>query len=126
MNILLTGSNGFIGKNLSQKLKKKYKIYYLTRSKFYSRKKNKIKCDLSKKKHIKLLMKEKIKLDIIIHTASKLASASNLENISLIKHNILIYENLSFVINKFNPKQVINLSSTAVYPNKNGVYDETS
>mgnify|MGYP000864596598 FL=1 len=126
MNILITGSNGFIGKNLSQKLKKKYEIYYLTRSKFYSRKKNKIKCDLLKKNHINLLMKEKLKLDIIIHAASKLASSSNLENISLIKNNILIYENLSLVINKFNPKQVINLSSIAIYPNKDGVYDETS
>ena len=126
MNILITGTKGFIGKNLSQELNKKYKIYYLSRSEFYSRKKNKIKCDLSKKKHIKLLIKEKLKLDIIIHTASKIASSSNLESISLIKHNILIYENLVLVINKFNPKQVINLSSISVYPNKNGVFDETS
>lgn len=126
MNILITGTNGFIGKNLSQKLKKKYKIYYLTKNEFYSRKKNRIKCDLLKKKHINLLIKEKLKLDIIIHTASILASSSTLESISLLKHNILIYENLVLVINKFNPKQVINLSSIAVYPNKDGVFDETS
>ena len=28
--------------------------------------------------------------------------------------------------NKFNPKQVINLSSIAVYPNKDGIFYETS
>jgi len=126
MNILLTGSKGFVGKNILKTFSKSYKIFSLQNGSKYIRTKKKIICNLLKKDHINMILKEDLIIDVIIHTASKLSSVSNMQSKSILQENILMYEHLSIIINKFDPKQVINLSSTAVYPNKDGVYTETS
>jgi len=126
MNILLTGSKGFVGKNILKTLSKNYKIFSLENGNTYNRKKKKIICNLLNKNHINMILREDLTIDIIIHAASKLSSVSNMQSNSTLQENILMYEHLSKIINKFDPKQVINLSSTAVYPNKDGVYTETS
>lgn len=126
MNILITGTKGFIGKNLASELMQSHNVILLENGQEYSYIGNKFIVNLLDSCHIDLIVKEKLNIDVIIHTASRLASSSNLHDISLLKDNILMYEHLSKIINKFNPKQIINLSSIAVYPNIDGEYKETS
>lgn len=70
--ILITGSQGFIGKNLTLKLASTNNVY----GTFYKKKKNNIKnvkffkCDVRNKKKVKQLL-HKIKPDIIFHLAAK-------------------------------------------------------
>jgi len=68
----------------------------------------------------------KIKIDIVIHLASRMASADNIDDISILLDNIKITENLVFMIKKLRPKLLINFSSMAVYPNISGFYSENS
>ena len=64
--ILITGSNGFVGKNLKFELQRKYDVYGLGRE---SKKEKKyFKINLKNKKKILKLFKE-IKFDIVIHCA---------------------------------------------------------
>ena len=126
MNILITGSGGFIGSNLVNDLKKDHFIFELYNGKEYCFKGNKIICNMQNNEHIKKLLNENIKVDIVIHTASILGTKDNINNISLFYDNIKMYENLILIINKFNPSRVINFSSIAVYPNKDGNFSEIS
>lgn len=126
MNILITGSGGFIGSNLVNELKKHHFIFELYNGSEYCIKGNQIICNILNKKHIEKLLNENIEVDVIIHTASILASKDNINNLSLFYDNIKMYENLISIIDKFNPSRVINFSSIAVYPNKDGNFSEIS
>lgn len=126
MNILITGANGFIGNHILKFLENEHLIYSLVNGETYNYTGNNIVVNLLNHKHTESLLLENLELDIIIHTASKLASSSNLNDISLLTENILMYQNLTSIINRFQPTKVINFSSIAVYPNKDGEYFEDS
>ncbi len=115
MNILLTGSTGFIGSNLLNKLKINNKIFITLRGK----KRNK----LQKYKNIRIISFNnfnqlnkkltKIKVDIVIHTAThynKLHSYTDLKNFS--ESNILFGNIVLENIKKMNVKKFINFSTT--------------
>jgi NAD-dependent epimerase/dehydratase len=126
MNILITGSSGFIGSNLINNLKNEYFIFELYNGLEYSFNENKIICNMQSEEHIEKLLNEDIKIDVIIHAASVLATKDNVRDLSLFYDNIKIYENLLLIVNKFKPKKLINFSSIAVYPNRDGIFSEIS
>lgn len=127
MTILITGANGFIGKNLVENLKKNYNLIELYNGeKYLNNNDSKITCNLLDKSHINYFLAESFQIDLIIHTASRLASTTNMKDLSLLHDNIIIYEHIALIIEKYKPKKVINFSSIAVYPNEDGEYFETS
>jgi len=126
VNILITGSKGYIGKSLVEILEKKYNIFELKNSSNYLSNKNIYNINLLDIKQIELFLKEDISIDIIIHTAAKMAFSSNIDDLGLLYDNIKIYEHLVQIAKYAKVKKIINLSSTAVYPNADAKYDEES
>jgi|TARA_B100001964_G_C14239316_1_gene604153 nucleoside-diphosphate-sugar epimerase len=126
MNILVSGSSGFVGKNLCNHLIKKNNVVGI-----YNKNKNnsiidKIKLDLCKNLKTSYLKKIFIgqKIDIIIHLAGLLANKKNIKNFNLFQNNIKITKNLINISEIIKPKKFINFSSMAIYPNINGIFDE--
>lgn len=64
--ILITGSNGFIGKNIKEEIKNKHHVYGLGRKK--KKERNYFNINLNEKKKLNQLFKKK-KFDMIIHCA---------------------------------------------------------
>lgn len=126
MNILITGANGFIGQHLIENLNENHNVIELCNGKEYLKNNLKFSCNLLDKSHISSFLKEKLEIDLIIHTASQLASTQNINDLSLLYENIRMYEHLSLMITHYKPDKVINFSSIAVYPNKDGEYFEDS
>lgn len=120
MNILITGSTGFIGKSLSQYLSKNNHVVIApTRQEL----------DLSSKDSTeKFIETHTGTIDAIIHLASKLCNINQSEKAQLedFKDNILISEHIVLIAQKFKPKNFLNISSMAVYPNIDGEFLETS
>ena len=127
MNILLTGSDGSIGRDIKNnfKNKKNFKILFTT-----NKKKNE---DLKKNDNIIIQdLKKKIKslnykIDAVIHCANKHYNSPGKGN--FYNENIRIAKNLSQFCNKNNVKKLIFLSSIDVYgkpKNNNKIYDENS
>lgn len=111
MNILLTGGNGFIGKNIRESfLNSKYKITAPS-----SKELNLL--DISS---VKAYFKDKV-FDAVIHCACKPShrNAINLDNIFL--SNMLMFENLVFFKGYYN--KFINIGSGAVFDNSNVIVD---
>ena len=109
LKLLITGSNGLLGKNILEKSKKKYKIIPLN---------SKI-CDLrNSKKTENFLLKSKP--DIIIHAANIVygITGNKKNSYSLLNDNLLINTNILNAAKKIKPKKIIFISSSAVYAEK--------
>ena len=113
--ILITGSNGFVGKNILIELLPKYKIYVTVRKEFFRQRKKTDKnlLFIIFKNHNDLNIKlKKIKVDYVIHCATNYLKVHKSNDIhDLINTNItfgnIILENL----NKMNVKKFINFST---------------
>lgn len=113
--ILITGSNGFVGKNILIELLPKYKIYVTVRKEFFRQRKkiDKNLLFIIFKNHNDLNIKlKKIKVDCVIHCATNYLKVHKSNDIhDLINTNItfgnIILENL----NKMNVKKFINFST---------------
>jgi GDP-L-fucose synthase len=86
MNILITGSNGFIGRNLSKQLASYgYKISLLTRTN----------CDLLDNESVNNFFREKQTIyDLVIHTAIKGGRRTKTDDPSIVFTNLLMLYNL--------------------------------
>ena len=126
MNILITGANGYIGKSIADFLLNKYNVLSVKNSLKYNVENNIFSMNLLDEKHVDLFLEEDISIDIIIHIASKMASADNINDMNIFYDNIKMYEHIVKITQQFNPQKLINFSSIAVYPNIDGVYDENS
>ena len=101
--ILITGSNGFVGKNILIELLSKYKIYVTVRKEFFRQRKRTDKnlLFIIFKNHNDLNIKlKKIKVDYVIHCATNYLKVHNSNDIyDLINANItfgnIILENLN-------------------------------
>ena len=116
MNVLITGINGYIGSYLYNNLRfnNKYGIYGTSITDKKKIKKNLFKLDLTKKINLKT---KKLKVDCIIHCASK--SPYHRETKSNFNKNILITENLISLATNLKIKKFIFLSSNSIYKNIN-------
>lgn len=94
MNILITGSNGFIGRNLSKQLKDKfgYDITELNRSN----------CDLLDQKSVdNFFISRNQKYDLVLHTAVEGGRRNKPDNPELVFNNLLMLYNLLTYQNYF-------------------------
>lgn len=94
MNILITGSHGFIGSSLNNYLtnNKSYSTYLLNRQT----------CNLLDYDCVALFFKDKPYFDVIIHTAIEGGKRTHEDNTSIVYNNIAILYNLMSQKNKFN------------------------
>ena len=100
MNILVTGSNGYIAKSISKALVGKHQIDSISRVDF----------DLRSSRLTDLWFKDK-EYDAVIHTAVKGGSRLVLDEASTIDDNLKMYNNLSKNSNRF--KKLIHFGSGA-------------
>ena len=124
MKILITGSSGFVSKNLIKFLlnKKNFKVYAI------SRKKNKNKKNLTFY-NLNLMKKNKIKeifFDIVMHTAAIVVNKKNVNDPNLLTKNMKITNNLIKILKDIKFKRIINFSSSSVYSNNSGKFSESS
>ena len=126
MNILITGSSGFVGSHLCEYLAKKNNIIGVARKINKNKNHKIIKLDLSREikeqKFIKVFGKNKI--EAIIHLASSLAYNHNITKFELFENNIKITKNMIKIIKIIKPKNFINFSSMSIYPDTNGSFNE--
>lgn len=87
MNILITGSNGFIGRNLTRIFRNKYN-YSVTEL-------NRNVCDLLDPKSVdEFFIQQNTKYDLVIHTAVEGGRRNKPDNPELVYHNLLMLYNL--------------------------------
>jgi nucleoside-diphosphate-sugar epimerase len=105
MEILLTGSSGYLGKELYNELK-------LNSIKTLSRSNSIYNFDLSYQ-----IPYFEISFDLVIHSAGKahVVPKQNFDSISFHKINVLGTKNLLLGLSKFPPKQFVYISSVSVY-----------
>ena len=108
--ILITGSSGFIGKILTKKLSKKYKIFLIDKTK-QSIKKNFYHINLKNKKKLNEFFKDN-KVDTIIHLASEIFDDN--EN-TIYENNTICAANVIALAKKFKVKQIIFTSTFSIY-----------
>jgi nucleoside-diphosphate-sugar epimerase len=123
MKFLITGYTGFVAQNLIRYLnKKKCDLTIISRKKIENNKFKTINLDLSKKNiSIKKIINKKI--DCIIHTSS-IKMNKKMFHKKIIEKNLIITENLIRLLNNLHFNKIINLSSSSLYPNVNGNFDE--
>lgn len=128
MKILITGSTGFVGRNLVPKLiKNGHQILELTRSVEKSKKLYGLKTLKFKITNNQELLTKKIidfEPEIVIHLASYLSSSDDYETMkNLIDSNIIFLSRLLDSISKVNLKLFINTGTFAEYFKGDGVFE---
>lgn len=127
MTILITGAGGFVGKALERHLGELHTLRLISHSETETGYEA---VDLSNcisvEEYIDAHSADCI--DLLIHAASKLASAdmSDEEQMRVFEQNIDITKNVAFIIKQLNIKRMIHCSTMAVYPNESGEYNEKS
>ena len=120
MNVLLTGANGFIGRNLGRFLEEKeINVFKVSRDVV----------DLADEFSVSDFVNTfKQRIDVVLHLAFKLASVDQTkeEQLDGFYDNLRITNSIIKIADIVKPKKIINFSSMAVYPNVNGVFSETS
>jgi UDP-glucose 4-epimerase len=116
MNILVTGATGFIGKAICSYLSKNHAI---------TRVSSKI-CNLNDMGAADVLTELMVKNDIktVIHAAAKVCTSENREEIRLFEDNVHYGFNVINACRRHGVETFINISSMAVYPLKDGLYEE--
>lgn len=127
MNVIITGANGFVGRHLSKSLISNYNLFLTSRCKGSNEFDYLDLNDFSSvKSYINKMRAEKV--DVLIHTASKLVSSkmSFDEQMDVFNENIAITRNIVKIVKELKIKRLVNFSSMSVYPNKSGIYNEES
>jgi GDP-L-fucose synthase len=130
MKILVTGSNGLVGKSLQKIVNSinenedvissggiQHEYYFLTRKD----------CNLIDVNEVNSTF-EKINPDIVVHLASMVGGVyENINNnYNMFINNIRINTNIVDACNKYNVKKLINILSTCVFPDQNVTYPLTA
>ncbi|MEO6306057.1 MAG: NAD(P)-dependent oxidoreductase [Bacteroidia bacterium] len=127
MMILVTGVNGFIGKALFKSLKiiGEPMGIYNTSDKIFE---NTYKIDLLKEEEVFKFSENEFaqKIDTIVHLSSRTVNGQSSDDISIIAESAQLSKNLALLCKKTNIKYLINISSSSVYSNTDGTYNENS
>ena len=132
MRVLITGSNGYIGKKLGEELSKDYEVLGIFCSKEnIINKKQDIQADLTISKDINKIVnnletKDINSVDVIVHTASEVAVRGKLENKEILHSSAELTFNSVRLSSILSPSLFINLSSMSVYPYIDGTFSEES
>lgn len=129
MNIFVTGAGGFIGQYLCKHLSRNHDVIGITnKNQHINGCHSYIVCDLSNKEQTLTDIVEKlsIKIDIIVHLASKLVDVRTSEQMDVFYENMKISETVAALAENLRPSKLINFSTMAVYPNVDGIYSENS
>jgi len=122
IKILVTGSNGLVGKSLQKIVKEQLKKNEKNRFYFLTRKE----CNLIDLYSVYDIFK-KIKPDIVIHLASVVGGVyENINNnYNMFMNNTRMHLNIIDACEKFNIKKLINILSTCVFPDQGVTYPLT-
>ncbi len=123
MKILIIGVSGFIGKNIYRELSANHSVYGVSRSSL--KEKNCFKLDLLNIEAAKSFFFNR-NFDIIIYLSSIMASRENITNKKLLLDNLDMHFNLIECLKSQKQAYLINFSSSAVYPNIDGIFSESS
>ncbi len=126
MKILVTGGSGFLGTSLKQELRNQGdRVFSLSR--FSGPHIDDLACDLTDMSEIDDLFKKLNgeKIEVAVHLASKLMNKTSSQS-DIFDHNIEISKGFIRLAGLLMPSKVINASSTAVYPEISGTFDEES
>lgn len=124
MKILLTGASGYVAKNLQIFfLKKKYKVFAISRKRIKLKNSKVFKIDISSRESIKKIKLKQV--DYIIHT-SFIKKKIQISESNKLEKNLNIANNLVFLLKKLKFKKLINLSTSSLYPNTSGNFNENA
>lgn len=127
MKVIITGASGFIGQFIGKYLmNNKIEVVTLGRSEPKQWSSKHIAFDLVEPDFTIFNSDDFEDIDAIIHCSSVMADSTNLESFNLLYDNIKMSESIVELSKKLKIKQLINLSSFAIYPNTDGHYDELS
>ena len=120
MQIVVTGSNGLLGKSLQkivQQQNDNNQYHFLTRKE----------CNLINTEEVNTLF-DRIRPDIVIHLASMVGGVyENINNnYNMFINNIRINTNIVDACDKYKVKKLINILSTCVFPDQNVIYPLTA
>ena len=126
MRILVTGGSGYLGTFLKQELRHGgNRVFSLSRSS--GEYVDDLVCDLTDVSQVDGIGEKLkgIKIDVVVHLASKVMNEA-LSQSELFDHNLKISQGCVRLAVALNPSKLINASSTAVYPEISGDFDEES
>lgn len=124
-NILITGGNGFIGRNLIEKLKEDYNLIVIGRKEIKENLGRKYyKCNVAKLQEINKVFKNE-KIDQVIHLATYSTTFHKKDDISkIIDTNVKGINNILELALSYKVEKVINTGSCFEYGNRNGILKE--
>ncbi len=128
MKILITGGSGFIGKHIADSLSVSHLVTGMDMMAYRKSKIKILQADLLDFDNCKKVCRENnfIQADVIIHLASAMANAGNVDEVDILNHNNNLSANIASLAMFLGVKKLINFSSSSVYPNVTGTFSETS
>lgn len=129
MNVLVTGADGFIGRHLSSHLEGKHTVFRAVLETDSHASGREIALDLADLETVRVFtegFRPDGGVDAVIHLASRLASFEEINDMDILYDNLRITEGVLELVKALGPAKLINFSSIAVYPNRDGTFSETS
>lgn len=126
MKILVTGGTGYVGNQLVKQLRGRgFRVFSLSRS--AAEHIDDLSCDLAEIENVDYVCDrlQAENVEIVVHFAAKVAN-EKLAQSDIFDRNLKISQGFIRLIGMLTPSKVINASSTAVYPEICGVFDEDS
>jgi len=130
MKILVIGADGFIGRNICTSLGEIHDIYKVCRRSLPDGDEKVFAADLADFAEVTRMLGSlsfsRLRIDLVIHCAARLASGESSRNMDIFLENNRITESVVRIAGKLDVARVINFSTIGVYPNSDGIYSETS